>query len=142
MALCFSLRPSFFFIFCILWLLFQKKLVSISENQNIQGPKLKKKKFTWCKINLKSENQPNLKNKNPAWKTKEGKNTFEERLFSLSLSLSLSGLSFYCALFAINSVFHHLVLKNRHSFAERTMREREKEKAFVFNGLWRGYFCI
>ena len=35
---------------------------------------------------MKSENQPNLKNKNPAWKTKEGKNNFEEWLFSLSLS--------------------------------------------------------
>ena len=45
----------------------------------------------------------------------------------LPLFFFLSGLSFYCALFATNSVSHQPVLKNRHGFAERTETLSEKE---------------
>ena len=72
---------------------------------------------------MKSENQPNLKNKNPAWKTKEGKNNFEEWLFSLFSSVGCPFTMLYLPLtqFSITQSWKIAIVLQR-------KRERERER--------------
>ena len=76
---------------------------------------------------MKSENQPNLKNKNPAWKTKEGKNNFEEWLFSLSLSfLSSVGCPFTMLYLPLTQF--SIIQSWKIAIVLQRERERERER--------------